>query len=510
MPVDHRAGGILGNKQLCECCLGKFQKACRISDQRMKNSRDRLSGADAPVIEMIIIAKAGYPAFGLVTPENKVVKVNAGDRIAQLYFSFLRYKIGEIAESRRKLRVYVEEAAHEAEVVKFMPGSMKIHRLDRCEYVSFPDICVSLRIIFEKCILFAYICVSFRIKMENKIYTFLLIPDWKLMSQLGKTDKFGGSWESIEKREGQSLKQLKSIATVKSVGASTRIEGSSMTDDEVSVLISNLEVSMLEDRDEQEVAGYFETLDLISGSFEDIPVTESSIQSLHHLLMKHSEKDAWHRGKYKQHSNVVEATHPNGEKYIIFRTTDPGFATEDAMRQLISWYNSDTTTHPVIRSALFVYDFLSIHPFQDGNGRLSRLLATLLLLKEHYSWIQYVSFEHEIESRKAEYYKVLMDCQGKRPGEDVYPWVDFFLDCLNNIQASLLSKLDQQGSGSRMSPKEKRIYLFIESHPGARSGEIAGKLDIPLPTVKKMLAELTLRQVILKQGVGKGTYYTIV
>jgi Fic family protein len=346
--------------------------------------------------------------------------------------------------------------------------------------------------------------------MENKIYTFLLIPDWKLMSQLGKTDKFGGSWESIEKREGQSLKQLKSIATVKSVGASTRIEGSSMTDDEVSVLISNLEVSMLEDRDEQEVAGYFETLDLISGSFEDIPVTESSIQSLHHLLMKHSEKDAWHRGKYKQHSNVVEATHPNGEKYIIFRTTDPGFATEDAMRQLISWYNSDTTTHPVIRSALFVYDFLSIHPFQDGNGRLSRLLATLLLLKEHYSWIQYVSFEHEIESRKAEYYKVLMDCQGKRPGEDVYPWVDFFLDCLNNIQASLLSKLDQQGSGSRMSPKEKRIYLFIESHPGARSGEIAGKLDIPLPTVKKMLAELTLRQVILKQGVGKGTYYTIV
>jgi Fic family protein len=346
--------------------------------------------------------------------------------------------------------------------------------------------------------------------MNNKIHTFSLGLDFKLMNELSSIDRFGGSWSIIEKREGrQTLKQLKSIATVASVGASTRIEGSKMTNEEVKALIfDNIKIEKLVERDQQEVIGYFSVLDIISESYRDIEISESSLMNLHNILMKYSEKDQWHKGKYKQLSNSVEATNPDGTKTIIFNTTAPGFPNEEAMRTLIVWYNADNTTPSIIKSAVFVYDFLSIHPFQDGNGRLSRLLGTLLLLKHGYSWIQYVSFEHEIESRKVEYYQVLMDCQQQRPGEDVYSWVIFFLDCLGNIQNKLMKKLDVQKSENQMSPREKMIFSFIDNHPGCKSGEIAEKLKLPLPTVKRILSSMVEGKFLMKYGAGIGTNYT--
>ena len=330
----------------------------------------------------------------------------------------------------------------------------------------------------------------------------------KLMSELSKIDRFDATWSSIEKREGSTLMQLKSIATVKSVGASTRIEGSKMTDDEVSVLIENINKASFEERDQQEVAGYFETLDTIAENYASIGITESQIKSLHNLLMKHSEKDAWHKGEYKQVSNAVEANLPDVTKQTIFKTTDPGFQTQDAMIRLIEWYNNDEETLPLVKDALFVYEFLSIHPFQDGNGRLSRLLASLLLLKNGYSWIQYVSFEHEIENRKSEYYKVLMDAQKNRPGENVTQWLIFFTNCLNNIQSNLVLKLEESKKVSEaLTPREKRISFYILNHPGCSSGDISTKLDIPLPTVKKTLVELLNKKVITKEGIGRATGY---
>lgn len=331
----------------------------------------------------------------------------------------------------------------------------------------------------------------------------------QLTNEISQIDRFDASWTTIEKREGQTLKQLKSIATVRSVGASTRIEGSKMTDEEVEVLIKNLSVSRLEERDQQEVAGYYETLELIAESFRDIEISESNIRHLHNTMLKRSEKDNWHRGNYKQVSNAVEAENPEGTKYVIFKTTDPGIATEDAMNKLETWYQSDTQTHALIKTAVFVYDFLSIHPFQDGNGRLSRLLGTLLLLKHGYSWVQYVSFEHEIENRKSEYYKVLMQCQRDRPGEEVYPWVLFFLDCTKNIQGQLMAKLEVHTKTEKLTQREKKIYTFIENHPGSKSGTIADKLDIPLPTVKRTLGEMIKARLLVIHGAGAGTSYSI-
>jgi len=318
----------------------------------------------------------------------------------------------------------------------------------------------------------------------------------KIMSELSKIDRFDATWSNIEKREGSTLMQLKSIATVKSVGASTRIEGSKMTDDEVSVLINNINISSFEERDQQEVVGYFETLDTISENYASIGITESQIKSLHNLLMKHSIKDAWHKGEYKQVTQT------------IFNTTEPELQTQDAMLRLIEWYNNDDETLPLVKDALFVYEFLSIHPFQDGNGRLSRLLASLLLLKNGYSWIQYVSFEHEIENRKSEYYKVLMDAQKNRPGENVTKWLNFFTSCLNNIQSNLLLKLEESKKASEaLTPREQRINFYIQNHAGCSSGDISIKLDIPLPTVKKTLIELLNKKVITKEGVGRATGY---
>ncbi|MFB0924512.1 MAG: Fic family protein, partial [Vicingaceae bacterium] len=222
--------------------------------------------------------------------------------------------------------------------------------------------------------------------MENHVHTFQLNINWTLLSLISSIDRFDATWKTIEQREGQTLKQLKSIATVKSVGASTRIEGSKMSNKEVEVLLDNIDITKIEDRDSQEVFGYFKTLDLISESYKDIRISENSIKNLHNILMEFNEKDKWHKGDYKQHSNAVEATHPDGSKHIIFQTTDAGYPTEDAMRNLIDWYKSDNETHPLVKCALFAYDFVSIHPFQDGNGRLSRLISSLLLLQTGYKW----------------------------------------------------------------------------------------------------------------------------
>lgn len=342
-----------------------------------------------------------------------------------------------------------------------------------------------------------------------KVYNFKLDFDWELVNNISKLDRFDASWNSIEKKEGQSLKQLKSIATVRSVGASTRIEVSKMSDKEVDILLRNLSIEKLTERDKQEVAGYFEALDIISESYNDLRVTENEIKNLHNVLLKYSEKDQWHKGNYKQHSNNVEATLPDVTKQLIFETTPPGFETDDAIKSLFEWYNGDTQTHQLVKSALFSYEFVSIHPFQDGNGRLSRLLASLLLLKGGYRWIQYVSFEHEIESRKPEYYRELRSCQAQRPNENVTTWINFFFSALLNIQEQLLAKLEQTGTTSKLSPREKSILTFISDHAGCKSGHIAKNLDIPNPTVKRILSNLLSLNLIERHGTGPGTNYSI-
>ncbi len=345
--------------------------------------------------------------------------------------------------------------------------------------------------------------------MKEKVYNFSLQLDWKLLKTISRIDRFDASWSSIEKKEAPILKHLKSLATIESVGSSTRIEGSKMSDKEVEVLLNNMDISRLEDRDSQEVAGYSSVLSLVSDLANELEISENNIKSLHNQLMKFSSKDEWHRGGYKQHTNAVEAKFPDGTSQIIFRTEEPGYATEDAMRNLINWYHEEKEVHPLIVTACFVYDFVSIHPFQDGNGRMSRLLTNLLLLQYGYNWIEYISFEHEIEKNKKNYYRSLRDCQSQRPNEEVTAWIDFFLSSLINLQEKLNKKLEKLGVETELSPKEKNVLSYITSNSGAKVGEISRKLDIPISTMKRIINKLLSNNLIKKYGKGAGTNYGI-
>ncbi|KQC10057.1 MAG: hypothetical protein APR54_12335, partial [Candidatus Cloacimonas sp. SDB] len=238
----------------------------------------------------------------------------------------------------------------------------------------------------------------------------------KIISKISKIDLFKGKWETIAGKESRYLKELKRIATIESIGSSTRIEGVTLNDKEIENLLHNIKVTKFVTRDEQEVVGYYETLNIIFDDFKSIGFSENYISQLHGILLKESDKDQRHRGKYKSLSNKVVATYPDGKQKIIFNTTEPHLVKKE-MSDLVEWVNSQFSEgilHPLIIISAFVYEFLSIHPFQDGNGRLSRLLTTLLLLKYDYDFIQYISFEHIIEERKKDYYKALKEGQKNR------------------------------------------------------------------------------------------------
>ena len=342
-----------------------------------------------------------------------------------------------------------------------------------------------------------------------ELYTFQGTLDWNLVNLISEVDRFDASWSIIKRREGANLNQLRTLATIQSVGASTRIEGSKMSDAEVKKLLANLDISKLEDRDKQEVAGYFATLEIIIDTYDELPISRSNIQGLHKQLLQYSSKDEWHRGNYKQHSNAVEAQLPDGSRHIIFETTPPGHLTEDKMEAVLRWYNRNKEVHPIINTAVLIYEFLTIHPFQDGNGRMSRLLTTLSLLQQGYDWVQYISFEHEIESSKKKYYQVLRHCQAQRPGEDITQWIVYFLDSLIRIKRKIEDKIDRTNIRTKMSPREKTVYEFIAANAGCRSGQIAQSLDIPNPTIKRLLSAMTQRSILEKHGRGPATNYTV-
>src|SRR3989304_2490919 len=256
----------------------------------------------------------------------------------------------------------------------------------------------------------------------------------QIMKQLSIIDRFKGNWESVELKHSKHLKELRKIATIESIGSSTRIEGATLTDAEVEKLLKSVKITKLTTREQQEVVGYYDTLQIILNNYKDIDLSERYIHQLHGILLKHSGKDQSHKGKYKTLSNHVVTNYPDGTQRTIFRTTEPALTAKE-MEELLFWVNErfeKSDMHPVIITAAFVYEFLSIHPYQDGNGRLSRLLTTLLLMKLDYQFIQYVSFEHVIESRKDDYYRALIEGQKNRykKEERIEKWVLFFLECL--------------------------------------------------------------------------------
>jgi len=342
--------------------------------------------------------------------------------------------------------------------------------------------------------------------------------DFKIMQQvinlIGVIDAFRGKWAVIEKKENRYLKQLRHIATIESIGSSTRIEGATLTDEEVEKLLQSVKMTKLKSRDEQEVVGYYEVLDLILESYPDIQLTENYIKQLHGILLRQSTKDNRHRGEYKSLSNQVVANYPGGEQSIIFRTTEPHLVKKE-MEELIDWTNrefGEKELHPMLVIGVFVYEFLSIHPFQDGNGRLSRLLTTLLLLKYEYHFIQYVSFEHLIEERKKVYYKALMAGQKNRykKEEKIDQWIIFFLECVSALTGKLEQKyIEYSEKKAYLNQRQEKILAVIKEYAPVKFSDIVKALpDFSPNTIKKDLAYLVAHKAIEKTGARKGTIYT--
>lgn len=344
---------------------------------------------------------------------------------------------------------------------------------------------------------------------------FDFVTNQRILQLIGYIDGFKGKWDIAEKRENRYLKELRKIATIESIGSSTRIEGATLTDQEVKELLKNVKIAKLKTRDEQEVIGYYEVLELIYDNYSGIRLSESYIKQLHQMLLKYSIKDERHRGTYKFLSNKVVATYPTGEQRTIFATTEPALVATE-MQELVEWTNEQLeqkTIHQLIVVGSFIYDFLSIHPFQDGNGRLSRLLTTLCLLQNDYSFIQYISFENHIEQNKKAYYEALMNGQKNRgtDNERIDLWLVFFLESLKTLTEKLEQKYDVfKSKGGYLNDRQKKIKDFISNNQPIKVSDLAKQFpEIGLSTLKKDLQYLRDEQVLTMIGKGKGSVYIL-
>ena len=239
----------------------------------------------------------------------------------------------------------------------------------------------------------------------------------EILRLIATIDEFKGAWRALGTLAPDRLSALRRVATIESVGSSTRIEGGNLSDREVAGLLSNLQIKTFATRDEQEVAGYAELMEMVFSSWQAITLSENHIKQLNRDLLVYSEKDAWHRGNYRTSSNSVVAFDESGVQIgVVFATATP-FDTPRLMTELVTWMQEERGAerlHPLLLIGLWVVVFLEIHPFQDGNGRLSRVLTTLLLLQAGYAYVPYSSLEGVIEQNKEAYYLARVECCWRR------------------------------------------------------------------------------------------------
>ena len=335
----------------------------------------------------------------------------------------------------------------------------------------------------------------------------------EILSLVARIDEFKGAWRALGTLAPERLMALRRVATIESIGSSTRIEGSKLTDREVERLLSNLAIKSFDSRDEQEVAGYAELMDLVFSSWQDIPFNENHIKQLHQVLLRHSEKDARHRGQYKTNLNSVAAFDENGIQIgIVFETATP-FDTSRLMAELVSWVNDERGKgylHPLLIIAIFVVVFLEIHPFQDGNGRLSRGLTTLLLIQAGYAYVPFSSLESVIELNKEAYYLALRQTQGTiRTAEPNWqPWLVFFLQSLAEQVRRLEKKVIREKIVLAALPElSLQIVEFAREHGRITMMDAIKLTGTSRNTLKQHFRDLTQRNHLEQHGSGRGVWY---
>ncbi|MDG4558146.1 MAG: DUF977 family protein [Candidatus Contendobacter sp.] len=337
----------------------------------------------------------------------------------------------------------------------------------------------------------------------------------ELLALIAEIDEFKGAWRALGVLAPERLRALRRVATIESIGSSTRIEGSRLTDREVERLLANLDIKTFATRDEQEVAGYAEVMETIFQAWPDISITENHIKQLHRDLLRHSAKDERHRGAYKTLSNSVAAFDAQGRSLgVVFETASP-FDTPRRMAELVAWLHEARALgrlHPLLIVAVFVVVFLEIHPFQDGNGRLSRALTTLLLLQAGYAYVPYSSLESVVENSKESYDLALRQTQGtiRADRPDWQPWLLFFLRALQQQKRRLAAKVErEQWLVAALPELAVQILDQARQHGRVTIGDVIRLTGASRNTLKEHFRRLVEQGHLVRHGRGKGTWYTL-
>lgn len=337
----------------------------------------------------------------------------------------------------------------------------------------------------------------------------------EILSLVAQLDEFKGAWRALSRQAPERLAALRRVATIESIGSSTRIEGARLSDREVEALLSRLDTQSFRSRDEEEVAGYAEAMERVFLSFADIPLTENTIKQLHGMLLRHSGKDARHRGEYKTLPSHVEAFDADGKSLgIVFETATP-FDTPRKTQELVEGTQAalaDGALHPLLVIGVFTVVFLAVHPFQDGNGRLSRILTTLLLLKAGYGYVPYSSLESVIEANKEGYYLALRRTQRTLAEvlPDWEPWLLFFLRALQRQKTRLEAKIAGETLMRAAVPALAQAILDLaRDHGRIAIGDIIRVTGQHRSTIKLRLGELVRDGQLDRHGKGRATWYTL-
>lgn len=334
---------------------------------------------------------------------------------------------------------------------------------------------------------------------------------WQKIAQI---DELKGQWIGGVKLGPQVLGRLKKSVLVTSTGASTRIEGARLSDEDVEKLMRGITIQQFSDRDKQEVRGYYELLNNVFDSWDRLRFTESLIKHFHQELLKYVEKDSRHYGDYKKQENQVHMIDKAGQSVGILFDTTPAYLAPKEMQELVEWVQSaidHQRYHPLLIIASFLVHFLQIHPFQDGNGRLSRILTNLLMLQAGYAYMPYASHEKIIENNKPEYYLALRQSQKtfRTDCETIAPWLEFFLDVTLHQSKIALDLFSEENVEKLLSPRQLEVWQYMQNAIEVTPRELSKKLGIPRPTINQVLNKLLDLKKVERLGLGRGTRYKV-
>ena len=344
--------------------------------------------------------------------------------------------------------------------------------------------------------------------MRNFNYSEIKNQKWdsETLSLVAAIYKAAGKQELYLKQRPQELEKLVNIAKIQSTEASNAIEGIITTNTRLKQIVA--EKTTPRNRNEQEIAGYRDALSIIHESFDTIPLTQNYILQLHKIMCSHMNNPL--AGKTKNVQNYISATYPDGHAEVLFTPLSP-FETPDALDIICEEYNrviGNMEVDPLIMIPVFIHDFLCIHPFNDGNGRMSRLLTTLLLYQSGFYVGKYISLEAKIADNKDLYYEALGKAQvGWHEGEDDAS--AFIKYLLGTILAAYKDFEERFELVEEKLPAIEVVRKATQQKIGSFKKQDIRELcpSLSLSSVEGALRKLVASGEIRKEGVGKATYY---